>query len=516
MKNLTSLTVAIVLGTVIYAQEPAPLPAPVKSAPVCKWSLNWRSSWEKTSSILTNRTFHNQGEAELNILPLDILLRTQILDRRTISLDPENSWSIQPWMNPARETTNFTGGLYHLPTDSRILYGVLDERGLPARIRNPWLRSPSYPENHKPTIADLRTTATSTREDELYLYLSSPVLGLPSNIKLTGFGSAQMEIDNLQAYSLAGGLNLNINKKRNLLLESFYTAKTLPPTRSSTWFSESPALPQRDFQLYSAGFLYKSPNFHIKSDFALSETFAWGTDIYSSMGLSIIKRPIFISFAADGAGERFVNRDGISNIEGFRSAAKIEWKGKYNSLLRIDSILRGPAFGEEFNRSSSEIFYRSPAAKNNSSLIRITRISISADRNAVNPLKISDNYSGSLGLSFNLQEFGITNPVRINFTGSIKGLAASDNPLPYPIPDNTWKWDSIRTTSEFIWSYKVFQFRIKAGSTIYVENDEKRDFSFSNSIKFKKGRLSTRIESPDFPEKWNWSISWRIDLHGKM
>ncbi|MCL2801666.1 MAG: hypothetical protein FWD28_07920 [Treponema sp.] len=505
--------------------------------PFCEWSILWNGSWEKTSSILLNRTFHNNGEIKLNILPMGLLFRAQVLDRRTFNFDIPD-----PLLNPIREVTNFTGGLYHTPTGSRALFGVIYESGLPARIRNPWIRSPPYPENHRPITANLRTEASSTREDEAYLYLSTPLTELFPNVNLRCFGSAQMTVNGESlpeagiAYS--GGLDFKFGKRTNLLIEVFYTEKTLPPSKINTWFAgfrEQPVLPEREFRLYAAGFLFKNQLFSVSSDFAVSETFARGTDIYANLGLSLSLKPFFISFAADGAGQRFVYRDGAGNREGFRSAFQVEWRGRYSALFRIDTVLRSPGFNEDLNlnsiesfndlfnfsdftkgftQSSAGIYYRAPSARSDY-LFRLTGLSLYANRNASNPLKINDYFTGTIGTNVSLKQLGIDSPLRINLRGTVNFLTQSENPSPFPVPDNPWVWDSAAISCEFVWSYGIFQIRSRTGYTCFAEKDEKWDFSISTLFRFKQGRLSLKAESDNFPEKWNWSISWRIENHGK-
>ena len=464
--------------------------------PFVSWNVKWSGAWEKTSSIHLNRTFHNQGEINLFILPLDLQMRGKILDRRTINFDLSN-----PWANPVRETTNLTGGLYHTQTSTRLLYGVLEERGLPARIRSPWIRSPPYPENHKPSIADLRTEASSTREDEVYLHISSPFLTLSPGIAIWCFGSAQTTINN-DAAAYSGGLDIIFNKKSNLLLETFYAEKTLPPKNSSSWFVTAPAppsLPEREFRLYAAAFLFKNPYFSASSDFAFSQTFFWGNDIYANLGVSFSpSRSLLISFAADGAGERFVNRDGVNYSEGFRSAGKIEWKGRFNSLLRINSTLRADSFGEEFNRFSFDFLYRAPVRRNNKN-IHLTRLSLSADRSAQNPEKIINNFSGAAG-------FGL-NPFRLIISPSVNY---------HSVLNGAWSYDSGAISGEIIWQHKIFQLRIKGEYMNFTEKNEKWGFYTGCSWRFRQGRLNFRLESPDLPEKWNWGISWRAEIHGKI
>ncbi|GBU26852.1 hypothetical protein R84B8_00367 [Treponema sp. R8-4-B8] len=515
MKNLSIFATVLLCGTVVLAAEPAP---------VLNWSLLWSGSWEEKTFTFQDEpslsgTLGNRGETKLQFLQPNLTLRAQVLDRHPLdfSLEP-------PWGEPDKGVTNYTGGLYHKPTGSRLLYGTLDEWGLPARIRNPWIRSPAYAENHKPIIADLKTAASSTKEDEAYLYLSSPLFKLFPDVNLRTFISAQSEVDEFTP-AFSGGLDFTFKKTNNLLLETFYTGKTLSPSKPSAWFSDKPPLPQREFRLFAAGLLFTNPDFSVSSDFALSETFAVGKDIYANLGISYSpslpfgqkSRPLLISLSADGAGERFVYRDGVNHGGGFRGAAKIEWNGKYGSLIRLNTVLRGPGFGEDFNRSSSGFYWRFPssaAIRNNT--LRLTRISLSMDRNAANPLKISDSFTGNLGISLNMRKIGIKNPLGVNFSGSIKGLAGANVDIsPFPVLDKDWSWETADVNCELLWSAGIFQFRTKGGCVFFPEKDEKWDFSLNTTIHFKQGRFSFKVSSPDFPEKWNWTASWRMELQRK-
>ena len=488
------------------------------SPPFFDWAVLWSGSWEES------RTLHNRGEIKVSILSPGLMLRGGLLDRRTMNFElgpPQgDSWS-DIWGDPERWVTNLTAGLYHKSTGSRLLFGVLDEWGLSARTRNPWIRSPPYAENHKPVMADLRTAASSTREDQAYLYLSSPYLNLSKDddIKLRGFVSAQTEIEDFKP-AFSGGLDFVLKRKTGFLLESFYTQAMLPPRKSSTWFSNPPPLPEREFRFSAIGVLFYSPLISVSSDWAYSETFAWGMDIYGNLGLCLTPslpfgnraRPISFSFAADGAGERLVYRDGVSHGAGFRSAGKIEWKGKRNSLFRVNSVLRGPGIGEDFNRSSSGLFFRFPAANKSSPPVRFTRVSLTADRNATNPEKISDGLSGYLGISMKIPKLEINAPIGINFSGFVKGLTTSmDTPFPYPISKEPWDFDTSGAACELIWSPWNFQFRFKLGYTTYAKKDEIWDVSLSSAVRLKYGRLSIKTASSDFPEKWDWTVSWRLE-----
>jgi len=452
----------------------------------------------------------------MDFLSPGLMLRGGVLDRRPFNFELAPPLSAI-WGDPEKRITNFTGGLYHKATGSRLLYGVLDEWGLPARIRNPWIRSAPFPENHKPIIADLKTAASSTKEDEAYLYLSSPFLNLPYNIKARGFVSAQTEIEN-PSPSFGGGLDFAFAKKTGLLIEAFYTQAALPPTKSGSWFSDPPPLPERDFRLSSAGLLFISPSFCASTDWAYSETFAWGSDIYGNLGVTFTptlpfgarERPLSVSLAVDGAGDRFVYRDGANHGEGNRCAGKVEWKGKGGSLLRVNTAIRGSGFGEAFNRSSSGFLYRFPGRTKKSAAFRLTRISLSFDRNAENPKKISDSFSGNLGVSFFLPQMAKTGPLGVYFSGSIKGLASGGSLSPYPLIEKR-DFTSAGTACEFTLSPLNYQLKTKIGYSTYAKKDEVWEFSVSAAARFKHGRLSLKAVSSDFPGDWNWTVSWRAE-----
>jgi len=511
MKNLSLLVVCFFLTALFAVAEEKHAPQP---APVFSWAALWSGSWEE------NKTLHNRGEVKLNFLPPSLTLRGEILDRRTFNLELDS-----PWGDPAKAVTNFAGGLYHKTTGSRLLYGVLDEYGLSARIRNPWIRGAPYAENHKPLMADLKTAASGTKEDEAYLYLSSPFINLSPNTRLRGFASAQTQIDDFTP-AVSGGLDFTFAKKTGFSLEAFYTGAQLPPTKSGTWFSYPPPLPLREFDLYAAGFLFYNPFISLSGDFAYSKTFAWGADIYANFGISFTPslpfgsktRPLTVSFAMDGAGERFVYRDGAGHGAGFRSAGKIEWKGKGNSLFRINSILRSPNCGEVFNRSSSGIYYRFSSVKNSYFPVRLTVLSFSMDRNAEKPQKITDGFSGKVGFSIKMPEKtgdntkkGQSSPLGVNFSGSYKGISADENPSPYPFSREKWIFDSANASCELVWSHGLYQIRSKFGYSWYEKKDGKWEFSINMAVRFKYGRFSVKAASPDFPQEMSETISWRLE-----
>jgi hypothetical protein len=511
---------------------------PAKVQPFFNWGLLWAGSWDE------GKTLNNRGELRLGFPLPGLVLRGQALDKRPLNfeLDP-------PWGDPAKAVSGFGGGLYHTPTGSRLLYGVLDEWGLSARIRSPWSRSAPYTENHTPLMADLKTTVSATREPEAYLYLSSPRLNLLGT-ELRAFGAAQTKIETGFRPDFSGGLESRFGKKTAILLEGFYTSDELPARKSNAWFSDPPPLPEREFQLCALGLLVTTPLGSVSSDWAYSETFAWGRDMYANLGIRINPTlpvapgkaskpaPWSISLAADSAGERFTARDGSSPGAGFRTAGKFEWKGTRSSLFRFSTTLRGPGLGEDFNRSSTGVYYRFPAPSARAAgtfPLRVTRISFSADRNASETKKILDSVEGTLGLSLNLpgvplpgfsrQSSGADSgaekgsPLNVNLSGSLKGRSsieesgsAEEAPLPIPVPQSPVAFDSAKAGCELSWSPGIFQFKTKAGYTASAKKEGQWDTAFSTSVSIGPGRFGVKVVSPDFPDKWNCTISWRMQL----
>jgi hypothetical protein len=230
----------------------------------------------------------------------------------------------------------------------------------------------------------------------------------------------------------------------------------------------------------------------------------------SALLFGVKDRPLSVSLAVDGAGERFVYRDGANHGAGSRCAGKVEWKGAGSSLLRVNTAIRAPGFGGTFNRSSSGVLYRFPARTKKSSALKLTRISLSADRNAENPKKITDSLSTNLGVSLFFPQMAKVGPLGVWFSGSIKGFFSDDNPFPYPRTEKR-DFDAAGAACEFTIFPRNFQFKTKIGYSTYAKKDDVWDFAVSASARFKYGRLGIKAASPDFPGKWDWTVSWRAE-----
>jgi hypothetical protein len=443
------------------------------------WNLLFAGSLED------GKTLTSRGELRLHLAQPGLTLRTQVVDKRVLDYDIKTG------------NTAFSGGLYHAPTGSRLLYGIQDEWGLPARIRNPWARSVPFAENHKTSINDLETDPSSTKGEELYLYLKSPPLG-----PFTGFASVLLDGDlNL---ALGGGGALRLGKKLNLGLEGFYTGRELPSRNSSSWFALSPPLPARDFRIYALGLVLNTPLVDFASDWAFSQTFAYGRDLYGSLGVRLKLRPWTLSLAADGAGNRYVGRDGSAPGAGFRAAGRLERRGKRSGLFRLGVSLRGPGLGSSFERGAYLVSYRFPSLPRNFP-VNPSRVSLSLSRNASDPEKVEDRLEGTLGLS--------AGPFRPAFSVNLTGLTAGEGSPPvFPALRSLGSPYSAAFSGELSYPFRIFLIKTKLGYTAKKEKGGIWDTSLNLTARKKGGRFSLKIASPEFPEQWTWEISWRLEL----
>jgi hypothetical protein len=424
--------------------------------------LLWAGSWEYEGSLI------NRGDLRLHANQLGLTLRTQVLDKRPAP----PSDKIGEGFTAGK--TDFSGGLYHDPTGSRLLYGILNVRGLPARVTKPWNRGAPFAENRQASLRDLKTEPSSTGEQEAYLYLRLPWLDLPRKTSIRGFSSVGLNGDMTPAYS--GGAEVQFSKKRSLGLEGFYTGYTLAPREGSSWFSETPPLPERDFRFWAANLFFTSPRFGISTDWGYSRTFAYGEDLYGNMALRIGDRPWRVSLAVDAAGNRYVGRDGAAAGPGFRTAARIDRRGGKNSLLRFSAVLRAPGMGETFDKISGLLSYRFPGSSGKAP-ISLSRISLSLNRDLSEQETIPESLEGLLGL--NLWK------LRFTLRGSPAGTASG----------------------EASYNVGIFRFRFTLGYT-----GQLWDGSFTLALQGKPGRLSLKIASADLGRDWSYGLSWRLRI----
>jgi hypothetical protein len=536
MKPRYGILLSLALGAALFLAGPLEAETAASFSDPFGFSFLWAGSWEEGANL------SNRADMRLRFDPPEqkaaAALRLQFLDKRPA--DAGNPAFSAPPLNPfgpgARESpSDFGGGLYHARSGSRLLYGTLDEWGLAARLRNPWLRALPFAENHKPSMADIKTEKTSSKPPETYLYLGSSALNPLRLFVSMQAGFAEINGEGGMKPAFGGGAELKLPRSSELRFETFSAGGRLPAKKASAWFSAEPALPERDYRLSGFGLLFASPYFSAASDLGYSETFALGRDLYGSAALRFGKTgmsrtaspiPFSVSLAADAGGKRFTGRDGTAAGAGMRAGAKLEWPFARNGLFRVSSGLRASGLGEDFNRSETGLYWRLPAPppgpKRSLPGFRFSRLSLGAERDGRDITKTLDSLDGSLAFVLDFPagkgEGGflksrLSSPLRLNYTFSLDGRPRMpDGVSPYPLSVRGWDYDAAKWSAEFAWSPWILDFRTRFGQKLKDGKDTLWETSFSTAFRTKFGRVGFKAASPDFPSTWNYTLSWRLNL----
>ena len=483
------------------------------------WDLLWTGSFSNNVKIADAEfpakelfdgvTLYNRLNFILGIPGLDLSLRCLVTDKRLLPLAEDDP---KAGFNPG-------GGIYHRSSGSRILYGVQSEYGLPSRISNIWLRAIPFTESRHPSSRDLKAEPSASNRPETFIYLALP----PEILKdFSVFASAALDEELSPAFG--GGAWWN-GLGPLLRLEGFYTKKKLDPKNQSTWFSSSPSLPERDFNIYAASLFVHFPKAAFGTDWAYSDTFAFGNGAYGNFSFRLGNKPWRFSMAADGATDRFVDRGGSNTGDGLRLAAKGEHFWPRSGLFRVQGSLRSSGLEEDFSRGSFQVYFRpsapTAAEKRQEKLpLRFSRTSLSVNRDARKPEKTDDSLNALLGFTFG--------PLSSVFSCTLHSLSFLEekNSAIFQAPLFE-SFNTLKISGDFGW--KPFYFRLPAfkdapntvgsldlktriGYTIRAEKDPIWDFSLNSSVKAGKlGRIGIKIGSTDFPEKWNYAFSWRFN-----
>jgi hypothetical protein len=473
--------------------------------------LLWSGSWEY------GKNFANRGELRLS-LPLasfgstgrdELSFRFQVLDRRSTS-----SWEEQG-------LSTFALGLYHKATGSRLLYGQLDEWGLPARIRNPWIRSLPLVEYRGPSLADLKTDMAVSQGQAAYLYLGSPALESPVFGTWNVFVSAlarqdltdktlgdQIQGSFAERPDLGGGIQGVFSNRRIVRVEGFYTTRILEAYRPSSWFSKNPPLPERDFRLRALSFLFSSPALGIAADGAYSETFAYGRGAYGSLGLRLGDRPWRLSLASDAIGGRYVGRDGSANGSGFRGGGRLERRGRRSDFFSVSTSLRGRTLEEGINKSNTVLNRRFPNNPGKPpSALRLAKITLTLKRDT-DTLDTSSRPLDSAALLSGFQK----GPVRVELGSALSWTAALE-PRVFPdfsrlknFHENLYEWEgsakaAVRISALTLETKAAYSM---TGDRGYWEN------SLAAVFLWREFRLRAALSYAGKTETLGFTLSWRF------
>ncbi|MDR0403365.1 MAG: hypothetical protein LBH35_07235 [Treponema sp.] len=516
MKRLLFLWAACSLAAgPVFAGEPAPAAKNRPETPAL--SLLFAGSWERGGNL--------SGRARLVLeMPASGLgFRVQYTDRRNASSRGAFAESFSE-----NSLAAFSGGVYHKPTGSRFLYGMITTSGLAARITNPRLKGLPFEENRVPSQSELKTESSTTALPSFYLHLASSELeaGSSPKFRVKAFGAVSLKSEGEPGTTLSfspgggavtAGTTLSFSRNSWARLEGYYAEGTIPPRTQSGWFSHKPALPERDFRVYAGSVTLHFPGFGLAADGAWSETFAYGRGFYGNLGLRFGDRPWRLSFAADGSGSRYTGPDGGENGAELRFAARLERRGRRASLFRIQALVRAAetedsdpgAFwelAETPNRYSFGVYYR-PQQGGGSFGVRALSFSLKNDS------RVPEKESAGAEALVSLRLFQLGFDSRINVSGIKKENPEEHPSFPGTIRAGEYRFDSLRLRESLVWSRGFFQCKAGFGYTTEMKAAGPKTFydaSLALSFKGKHGWFSLKLDSPDFPGDWGCTLSWLL------
>jgi hypothetical protein len=439
----------------------------------------------ESGSWVEDGDFSNRLDLRL-YAPLGLSLRGQL----------NSKYPVPPWEHTDKGISALGTGLYHKYTGSRLIYGRIETQGLLKRTRNIWSRAAPWFESHSVSNADLKTSAGDMETAVMYMDLLTPLIG-PFNAYL----STEIDKDANTIFTYGAGIRLPFNSA--FRIEVLSTERQLEERKMDAWFSDKPYLPARKLKFYALSTVFSNPYFSFAGDFARSEIFAWGMDVYANIALKFGAGPWRLSFAADGAGERFSGFDGYIPGSGFRSAAQFVWEGRRNMLFRTSSVLRAAVWQKPFDRSVTNVYFRFPVNKR--SPLRINRVSLAMERDAQSLERIVDSFS--FGALFS------AGPLRPDFSISINQHTAAgvgDTIYPYPNYAADHEFDSMKFSGGI--SCMIFFVTLK-GALSYNIVDEKEAHitsSLSASVSGKLGRFGLKLNNDNKTGKMSYTVSWRL------
>jgi hypothetical protein len=470
--------------------------------PFFTWNLLWTGSWENKPDfserlggreIFEDGTLRNRGDLRFSLPRQYLTLRFQALDKRKLPQDGLDAGGFGPGF-----ALYFDGGPWeNFSLKSRLLRGVLVEQGLSARITNVWAKSAPYTENRKAVSGDLKTEP-SAGETETSAYIALPHVG-----PLSFYASAKTD-DELNL-AFGGGVEA---RPGSLLIraDGYYTRRELAPKAGTTWFSPSPPLPEREMELWSGGILLNMVNFGLAADWAYAETFAFGRGYYGNASLRLGSKPWKFSITGDMGSERYVDPDGASAGSGLRVSGKVEHHFQRAGLLSLEAKFRSPGAGEMFDRGAFTAYFRLPAPPlRKRPAFRLNRVSVGISRDTSKPEKTLDSTEALA--AFSAGPFTAAVSCSIDWLSVFQGDAA-----PLPLPPSFQSFSAGKVSGEGAWNRGIISLKCKAERRFFAVKPAFWDLSAGVSVKpFRGSRFGFKISSPQFPRKWEYSISWRLE-----
>jgi hypothetical protein len=317
-----------------------------------------KTDFSLSGSWLGLETWENRGDLLFDVAPWGLGFRTMVLTSG--KLGAENG-------GETVEHNSMNGGLYHKQSLSRLLWGPLQFKGLEARTKNIWLRSPPFPDYREATLADLDESAGPQKPPQAYLALGTPTSG-----PLRLYGSALLDptlpLDSQNGPVVTVGSEYRGRGASLGRIEGLYTYRTLQERRVDTWFSESPPQPSQGMSFGALGWALLSPTLALAADGALSHAPLRGYGGYGNGGLRWGSDPLRLSLSYEASSPGFMDWQGKGLSQKARGALRAEYYWKRGTFFRWTIQFDEPFVTGPLEKTQTEIRYYWGAPKTSAPL----------------------------------------------------------------------------------------------------------------------------------------------------
>jgi hypothetical protein len=442
---------------------------------ICVLDADLSGSWDEEDYELQNR-------ADLQLSAFGATLRAIANDERRS--EPENI---------GEGTTDFAFGVYHPSTSSRILYGPLEQTGLPHRIASPFGRSLPFADDRDIGEVEIESDAPIGREPSLHA-----AFGTPIRWPVRALASALVDPD--ANYVASATTELAARHDAFLRVEGTYVRRDLEERHADSWFSETPPLPARPLKVYAAGAVLSSSPAALACDAALSDAYAEGVGMYGNAALRLGDAPWRLSVAAEAASQPYIGPNGDAVGLGFRTASRIERASTRTrgGLFRGDFRTAHPYIGSRLEAFDAALSFR---LGQSAAPIRFDRTAISGEWSVdeVRPLIDATQLDARATFGF----VSMATSLRTTFEPSEDGLGGR-------------LWDSSTIRLGLYTELGPIDLRAGVGRKFQEDGDASTEATFGAAISLRGFTLGLKLDIDEVPGPASIQLSWRIREHSRI
>jgi hypothetical protein len=401
---------------------------------------------------------------------------------------------------PQENNPKVFAGIYHLPTNSRILVGPLIEIGLLQNCSAPSLGKVPYAEEHTRSSVDLDTAIKTTTAIHRHI-----TLGTSSGNTYQAY--SLVTIDSVSDWVVLGGWRNNGEHESELRLEGFLLSQSIPERTSSTWFSEAPPLPQRTSSMVAFSSFLKNESATICADGVWSRTQFTPQGFYGNTAFKIQRNPWSIEFALDSTNGVYIGRNKKESPSFFRNGVKIEKRiPKFGSIEAAYSSRALSIVDFPYEMGFSIDIERDESLEQN----MFHTFSISADRAVEGPLTtrrdIREKIMGEIAVGlkpFTLKmQAGIYRKIPIDQNDGLLRF--------FPITENRLAEAGADLSSTASGKFGPLSIKAMLGMAVLSGKPLSWNGMMQGSIKLEGGSLAITYTADEFPKTGKFSMAYQL------